>query len=122
MYPKSSREDASNIGDVNFFERPYFACSTGLIPEGPASAQVGEALTATVLLNSSILSLEALAGAGISTFEGFRTTSKALAILLPFQGVAVGAAANFDNPVMVGELCSFGCCYVFELFGSISST
>jgi hypothetical protein len=81
----------------------------------------GEALAATAPPNSSILSSEALEEAGVGTFEDFRIASKTLAIL-PFLGVDAGADANFDNPIMVGGLCSFGCCSIFKLYGSASST
>jgi hypothetical protein len=68
------------------------------------------------------LSLEALVEAGVGTFEDFRTASKTLVILLPFLGVDAGAGANFDNPVLVGGLYSFGRCSIFELFGFASYT
>jgi hypothetical protein len=68
------------------------------------------------------LSAEALVETGVSTFEDFIIASRTLAILLPFLGVAVGADANLDNPVMIGGLYSFGCSSVFKLFASVSST
>jgi hypothetical protein len=110
------------IGIASFSGRPSFICFAALIPEGPASTQVGEALAAAASPNSSILSSEALVGAGIGTFKEFRTASRTPAILLPFLGVAAGADANFDNLVAVGGLCSFGCYSIFEHFGSVSST
>jgi hypothetical protein len=33
-----------------------------------------------------------------------------------------GVVIDFDNSVIAGGLCSFGCCSVFELYGSIFST
>jgi hypothetical protein len=108
MYPKSSREDAFDIGIVSFSKRPSFTCSAGLIHEGSASAQVGEAHAVVATPNSSILSSEALVEAGISTFKDFRTASRTLAILLPFLRVSARAASNFDNLVMVGRPYNFG--------------
>jgi hypothetical protein len=99
-----------------------FTCSTGLDFEGPTSAQAGEALAAAASPNSSILSPKISIGAGVDTFEGFRTVSSTLAILLPFIGVAAGTVAIFDNPVTAGGLYSFGCCSVLELSGSDFST
>ena len=58
-------------------------------------------------------SSEVKVGAGIGIFEDFRKVSKTLAIILTFLGVVAGAAANFDNPVMVGRLCNFGCCSIY---------
>ena len=108
--------------NVSFSRRPSFACSIGLVPEGLVSTQIGEALAVATSPHSSTLSSEALVEAGVGTFEDFRTASRTLAVLLPFLGVAARAAANFDNPVMVGGLCSFRCYSVFELFASVSST
>jgi hypothetical protein len=108
------------VGDVGFSRRSSFSYFAALIPEGPASTQGGEALAAMAPPNSSILSLEVLAEAGVGTFEDFWTASRTLAILLPFLGVVAGADANFDNPVMLGGLYSFGYS-IFELFASAFS-
>jgi hypothetical protein len=51
------------------------ACPTSLVPEGPASTQVGEVLAAATSPNSSILSSEALVEAGVGTFEDLVTMS-----------------------------------------------
>jgi hypothetical protein len=84
--------------------------------------QIEEALAVATSLRSSILSSEALVEIGVDIFVDFRTASRTLAILLPFLGLAAGATANFDNPVVVGGLCSFGRCSIFEFFAYISFT
>jgi hypothetical protein len=117
MYPKSLREAALGIGSVSFSDRLSFTCSTGLVFEGPASAQVGEALATAASPNSSVLSSE-IVEVGVDNFEGFRTTSRTLVILLPFLGVIAVTIVVFDNPVIAGGLCNFGCSSVLELFGS----
>jgi hypothetical protein len=102
IYSKSSREGASGIGDVSSSGRLSFACFIGLDPEGLASAQVGEAIAAATT-NFSILSSEALVETGVGTFEDFRTTSKTLAILLPFLGVITAVVVNFATPSWLGD-------------------
>jgi hypothetical protein len=113
---KISVDDASGISSVNFSGRLSFIYSIGLLVEGPASAQAGEALAVTTSPNFSILSLETLVGAGVATFEGFRTSSRTLAILLPLIGVAAGIFAVLGNSGSTGEICSFGWWSLFKLY------
>jgi hypothetical protein len=66
-------------------------------------------LAATTYSNSSTLSLETLVGVGVATFEGFRTASRTLTILLSFLGVVAGIVVVLVSSRSDGEICSFGC-------------
>jgi hypothetical protein len=122
MNSRSPVDAALGIGSDNFSGRLLLIHSVGIIFEGPALAQSGAALTATSSSNSPTLSLETLAGAGVAIFEGLRTTSRTLAILLPFLGVAVEMVAVHNNPDTTRELYSFGCCSILELFVVVLSS
>jgi hypothetical protein len=117
---RSSVGAALGIGSVKFSGRLSFTCSIGLVSEGSALVQSGTTLAATTS-NYSTMSSETLVGAGVAIFEGFRTTSRTLAIFLPFLGVAVGAVAVLDNLGITGGLCRFGYYSALELFGSVFS-
>jgi hypothetical protein len=69
--------------------------------EGLALSQSGELPTITAI-GSSTLSLETFGDAGVAIFEGLKTASSTLAILLPFLGVPAGAV------VIYGFACAFG--------------
>jgi hypothetical protein len=115
MYPRSPRDTASSVGSDIFSGRLSLTYSIGLHSEGPALAQSGAILSLIAISNSSALSLEIFVGAGIATFEGLRTASSMLAILLPFLGVTAGAEAIFDSSCTIEELCSFSYCSILEL-------
>jgi hypothetical protein len=76
----------------------------------------------TASSDSPPLPLETLVGAGAAIFEGLRTVSRTLAILLPFLGVVAEAVSILDSPGAAGELCSFNCCLVLELSAIIFSS
>jgi hypothetical protein len=115
MNSRSLVNTASGIGSDILFGRLSLMCSVGLISEGPALVHSGAALTTTTSSNSQALSFKILVGAGVAIFKGLRTTSRTLAILLPFLGVTAKAVAILDSPGTTRELCSFGCCSVLEL-------
>jgi hypothetical protein len=121
MNSRSLVDTALGIGSDNFSGRLSLIRSVGVIFEGPALAQSVAALAAIASSNSPTLFVETLAGAGVATFEGLRTTSRTLAILLPFLGVAAETIIVLDNPGTTGELFSFGYCSIFvgHLFSNV---
>jgi hypothetical protein len=115
MNLRSLVDTASGIDSDIFFRKLSFTCPVSLIYEAPALVQSGAALPSIAFFQISSLSLEILVGAGEAIFEGLRTTSRTLAILLPCLGVDVEADVIRDSPCSTRELCNFGCCSVLVL-------
>jgi hypothetical protein len=114
MKSRSPGDTASGVGNDTFSDRLSFTCSIGLLFEGPALAQSG------AFSNSLAMSLQILVWAGVLIFEGLRTLSRTLAILIPFLGVATEVDAMLDSSCTIRELCSFGCYSLLELYFFIS--
>jgi hypothetical protein len=89
-------DTALGISGDTFSDMLSLTYSVGLFSDGPASAQ-SRTILSLAFFNSSYLSLEIFVAEGVTTFEGLKTTSSTLAILLPLLGVPVGAV----------EICGF---------------
>jgi hypothetical protein len=112
---RSPIDTASGIGSDIFSNSLSFTYSVGLISDGLALVQSGTTLTLIAFSNSPALSLEILLGVGVDIFEGLRTASRMLAILLPFLCVVIKVDVILDSPCTTTELYNFGCCSVIEL-------